>query len=119
LFWTIRVPDDRVEVDLDEAKASINLRDIDVGDYHNIPNALSFGPSDPANVSFHIRWSGVQQRIHLQDKQKKFDAQLILDIATMDWSAHTKDFKFESNPANTSTTIFAAIGRERNGIFFP
>jgi len=118
LFWTIRVPDDRVEVDVDDARASINLRDVDVGDYHNIPNALSGGPSVPADVSFHILWSGVKQRSHLHDNRKKFDAQLIVDTATMGWSAHTKDFKFESDPANTSTTVFAAIGRERNGVFF-
>ena len=60
----------------------------------------------------------MQQRIHLHDKQKKFDAQLIVDTATMGWSAHRKDFKFESDPANTSTTVFAAIGSERNGVFF-
>jgi hypothetical protein len=118
LFWTILVPDDRVEVDFDDAKASIHLEDVDVRDYHNIPNALSFGPSVPANVSFHIRWSGVKQRVHLHDKQKKFDAQLIVDSATMGWSAHTKDFKFKSDPANTSFSNFAAFGRERNGVFF-
>ena len=118
MFWTIRVPDERVEVDLDDARASIHLRDVDVGDHYNIPNALNGGPSVPADVSFHIRWSGVKQRIHLHDNQKKFDAQLIVDTATMGWSAHTKDFKFESDPANTSTTIFAAFGRERNGVFF-
>jgi hypothetical protein len=118
LFWTIRVPDDRVEVDLDDARASIDLRDVDVRDFHNIPNALSGGPSVPANVSFHILWSGVQQRTHLHDTQKQFDAQLIVDTATMAWSAHTEDFTFESDPADTSTTVFAAIGSERNGVFF-
>ena len=118
MFWTIRVPDDRVEVDVDGARASINLRDVDVGDYHDVLSALSGGPSVPSNVSFHIHWSGVKQRVHLHDNQKKFDAQLIVDTATMGWSAHTKDFKFESDPENTSTTIFAAIGRERNGVFF-
>jgi hypothetical protein len=118
LLWTIRVPDDRVEVNVDDARASIHLSDVDVGHYPSIPDALNGGSSVPAVVSFHILWSGVKQRSHLHDNQKKFDAKLIMDTATMDWSAHTKDFKFESDPANTSTTIFAAIGRERNGVFF-
>jgi hypothetical protein len=118
LFWTILVPDDSVEVDFDDARASIHLEDVDVRDYHNIPNALSFGPSVPANVSFHILWSGVKQRVHLHDNQKKFDAQLIVDSATMAWSAHTKDFKFKSDSAHTSFSNFAAFGRERNGVFF-
>ena len=110
LFWTILVPDDSVEVDFDDARASIQLEDVDVRDYHNIPNALSFGPSVPANVSFHILWSGVKQRVHLHDNQKKFDAQLIVDSATMAWSAHTKDFKFESDPADTSFPISPRSG---------
>jgi len=118
LFWTIRVPDDTVEVDLDDARASIKLSDVDVRDFFNIPNFLNGGPSVPANVSFHIRWSGVKQRVHLHDNQKKFDAHLIVDTATMAWSAHTKDFTFKSDPANTSTTVFAALGSERNGVFF-
>ena len=118
LFWTIRVPDDSVEVDLDDARASIKLSDVEVRDFFSIPNFLTGGPSVPANVSFHILWSGVKQRVHLHDNQKQFDAQLIVNTATMAWSARTQDFKFKSDPANTSTTIFAAIGHERNGVFF-
>lgn len=38
------------------------------------------------------------------------------DAAQM--TAHEKGFKFVSDPANTSTTIFAQIGREHNGVFF-
>ena len=118
MFWTIRVPDDSVEVDLDDARASIDLRDVEVRDFFNFLNFLNGGPSVPADVSFHVRWSGVNQRTHLHDNQKKFDANLILDTATMAWSARRKDFKFESDPAHTSFSLFAAIGRERNGVFF-
>ena len=118
MFWTIRVPDDSVEVDLDDARASIDLRDVEIRDFFNFPNFLNGGPSVPADVSFHVRWSGVNQRTHLHDNQKKFDAQLIVDTATMAWSAHRKDFTFESDPAHTSFSLFAAIGRERNGVFF-
>jgi len=118
LFWTIRVPDDSVEVDFDDARASMNLTDVDVRDYFNLPNALSFGPSVPADVSFHILWKGVKPPIHLNDPQKKFDAHLLEGTATMGWSAHTKDFKFKSDPENTSFSNFAAFGRERNGVFF-
>jgi hypothetical protein len=118
LFWTILVPDDSVEVDFNNARASIKLSDVGVRDFSNIPNALGGGPSVPANVSFHILWSGVQQRVHLHDNQKKFDAHLIVNNAQMAWSARTKDFKFKSDPANTSTSSFAAFGQERNGVFF-
>jgi hypothetical protein len=76
------------------------------------------GKSIHADVSFHIRWSGVQNRVHLHDEQNEFDAHVIEDSATMHWSARSKDFKFVSDPANTSTTVFAEIGSERNGEFF-
>jgi hypothetical protein len=118
LFWTIRAPHESVEVDLDDATASMKLSDVEIEDYHDLVNALKDGPSVPADVSFHMHWSGVQQRVHLHDEQKKFDAHLIVDKATLAWSARTKHFKFVSAPENTSTTVFATIGSERNGVFF-
>lgn len=96
----------------------MTINHLEIEDYHDLTNALMDGPSVPANVSFHMRWSGVQKRVHLHDEQKKFDAHLILDTATIGWSALRKDFRFVSDPANTSTTVFAAIGSERNGVFF-
>jgi hypothetical protein len=36
----------------------------------------------------------------------------------MKWSANVGDFKFVSGPASTSSSVFAEIGRERNGSFF-
>jgi hypothetical protein len=43
---------------------------------------------------------------------------LIEDSATIQWSAREKDFRFVSDPEETSTTVFAAIGQEHNGVFF-
>jgi hypothetical protein len=36
----------------------------------------------------------------------------------MSWSAQQEGFRFESDAANTSISVFAVIGIERNGIFF-
>jgi hypothetical protein len=118
LFWTIRIPDESVEVDLDDAEASMNLSDVEIEDYHDIVNALQDGPSVHADVSFHVRWHGVKDRVHVRDKQNEFVGDFIEDTATCRWSAETEKFKFVSAPANTSTTVFAQIGRERNGVFF-
>jgi len=76
------------------------------------------GPSVSADVSFHMRWSGVQKRVHLHDVQNEFDAHVIEDTATIAWSARKQDLTFVSDQAETSTTIFAEIGHERNGEFF-
>ena len=96
----------------------MKLSDVEIEDDHDLVNALKHGPSVPADVSFHMHWSGVQKRVHLHDKKKQFDAHLIVGKATLGWSARTKHFKFVSDPEKTSTTVFAAIGSERNGVFF-
>ena len=118
LFWTIRVPDERVEVDLEDATASMSLSKAEVRDFFSIPNAFMHGKSIPADVSFRMHWHGVKSRVHLHDTVNHFDASLIEDSATIQWSAREHDFQFVSDLEETSTTVFAAIGQERNGVFF-
>ena len=96
----------------------MNVNDENVADYHDIINALKGGPSVPSDVSFHIHWQGVQKRTQVRDKKKRFAGSYIEDKATIEWTAERKGFIFVSDPANTSFTNFAEIGRERNGIFF-
>ena len=97
----------------------MKLSDVEIRDFGTLVNALMHGSSVHADVSFHMRWSGVQKRVHLHDEQNEFDAHVIEDSATFAWSARREDFTFVSDPAETSTTIFAEIGSERNGEFFP
>jgi len=118
LFWTVRVPDESVQVDLEEAEASWNLSGLETRDFSNIVNNLQHGTSIHADASFHIHWHGVKRRVHLHDDVNHFDARVIEDSATIRWSAHTEDFSFVSDPEETSTTVFAEIGQERNGVFF-
>ena len=118
LFWTIPVPDDAVHVDLDNATASIRLDDLDTEDYHTLKNAILDGPSVPASVSFTIQWSGVLQRVAESSTTEMYRGQFIHDRATVAWTAQEQGFRFVSDPAETSTTTFAEIGRERNGVFF-
>jgi hypothetical protein len=118
LFWTIRVPDERVDVDLEDATASMNLSDLEIRDFFTLTNALQGGKSVHADASFHVRWSGVTNRVKLRDATNQFTGNYIEDTATINWSAQEAGFKFVSDPANTSTTVFAEIGHERNGVFF-
>jgi hypothetical protein len=91
-------------------------------DYFNIPNAL-FQFQDPVSTpsvcSFDIRWHGpVTERSHLHDAEVGFEGTFLLNQATMTWRARTADgFRFVSDPHPT-TSAFAMIGRERNGVFF-
>ena len=120
LFWTIHIPADDVDVDLHRATATMRVEDADVEDYHTLKNALLDGPSDPASVSFVIRWQGVKARVEVNDFDLGFAGQFIEDSATVEWSASVPStgFSFTSDPAATSKTVFAEIGAERNGVFF-
>src|SRR5262249_10263676 len=118
LFWTIGIPNGSVEIELEEAEASMSLSDVELSDFFNIPNSLMRGKSIHADTSFSVRWHGVKSRVHLHDVVNHFDARVIEDSATIEWSAEEEDFQFVSDPAETSTTVFAEIGSERNGVFF-
>jgi hypothetical protein len=37
----------------------------------------------------------------------------------MEWTATVGDYTFVSDPLATSSSTFAEIGHERNGVFFP
>jgi hypothetical protein len=118
LFWTIRIPDESVEVDLEDATASMNLSEVEIRDFFTIPNALMRGKSVHADASFNLQWSGVKKRVQTSDATNQFAGSYIEDTATLAWSAEEEGFKFVSDPADTSTTLFAEIGHERNGVFF-
>lgn len=118
LFWTIRIPDESVEVDLEDATASMKLSDFELRDFFTIVNSLERGKSIQADASFHVRWSGVKKRVKTRDVTNRFVGNYIEDTATIAWSAHENGFKFVSDPADTSTSLFAEIGQERNGVFF-
>lgn len=118
LFWTVRIPDDAVHIDLDDSRASMRVGDLDLEDYHTLKNAILDGPSVPAEVSFTIKWSGVIQRVEEESAAETYHGQFIHDTATVAWTAQEQGFRFVSDPAETSKTAFAEIGRERNGVFF-
>jgi hypothetical protein len=118
VFWTIRIPDENVEVNLENATASMRLDDAEVRDFFSLANFFSGGKSIPGDVSFQMHWSDNTKRVHLHDDQNEFDAHVIEDTATLAWSAEEEGFKFVSDAEDTSTTIFAEIGSERNGAFF-
>jgi hypothetical protein len=120
LFWTMHIPTHDVNVDLGRATATMRVTNADVEDYHTLKNAILEGPSDPASVSFVIRWHGVNARVEVQDFELGFAGRFIEDSATVQWSARVPStgFRFHSDPATTSKTTFAEIGSERNGVFF-
>lgn len=89
-------------------------------DFHNIPNALFGGgpPPEPGLVSFEVRWSGVDDRVNLKNPAIGFAGEYVRGQAQMEWTATVGDFRYVSDPIETSSSEFAQLGQERNGSFF-
>jgi len=53
-----------------------------------------------------------------RDAGDGFDANVVFNVAQVQWTAHGDTWNFVSDPASTSTSLFGEVGQERNGIFF-
>jgi hypothetical protein len=97
----------------------MHVRSLDVIDGYNFFNLVSGGPTVPATVSFDIWWhtpTAVEQN---SDATATF-ANTLLDVTSaISFTASTADFAFVSDPPDTAQTLYARIGYEANGVFFP
>src|SRR5215469_3444162 len=75
-------------------------------------------PHVPATVSLAMEWQGLIAELEVRDLVNGFAGRYRECSATIQWSAEEAGFSFVSDPASTSVTRFAQLGRERNGIFF-
>jgi hypothetical protein len=116
VFWTKALEADVVEVDLEDGEASLRVHGLDVTDYFTLANSFADGGllgEKPAKVSFDVHWKGGGRPTKIGDGTN-FEAEVIQDTATIRWRAEEQGFRFQSK---TSTTNFALIGTERNGVF--
>jgi hypothetical protein len=118
LFWTQRVSEDALDVDLEDGSANLALRNLDEEDYHNLHNALLDGPSDPASVSYRMRWKAIAPATTVTDSVHGFTGRFRISTVTIEWSARTGSFEFVSDPASQSVNVMSVMGHERNGVFF-
>jgi hypothetical protein len=123
LFWTLPISDDGIEVNLGKGRAVVEARHVPIFDYGAIPNALfGGGPAAvPGHVSYRVAWSGVTDRLHIKNSDPiygGFAGEFVRNSAQMEWRATVGDFHFVSAPMATSSSTFAELGHERNGIFF-
>jgi hypothetical protein len=130
LFWTIQISDDRqgddgngVDVNLGTGSASLQVSNAPILDYGSLGNALFGGgpPPVPGTVSVRVDWQGVNQRLNIRNTDPVyggFAGEFVRNAAQMQWSATVGDFVFESDALGTSSSSFAEIGHELNGVFF-
>jgi hypothetical protein len=118
LFWTAPVPEDSVEGELDDGFVSFSATNLSLPDAGNLDNALHGGPTAPATVSFKMRWTGIGSPFQFTNTTDGFRGKFQFATVAIEWSAHTAGFSFASDPADTTVTVAAIIGEERNGVFF-
>jgi hypothetical protein len=94
------------------------LNDVWLFDYPNVELALTGAPAAQAIASFDVRWAATGKPFKARDTSQKFVGVYRLAKSTIEWNARGSGFAFQSDPASTSTNVYSAIGRERNGIFY-
>lgn len=118
LFWTQAIAQDSVEVHLGDGAASMRVTNLAEDDAHDLHNALTGGPTVPSTVSFDMTWTGQRPLTDVTDAAHGFTGSFMFSKVTVDWSAQEAGFSFVSDPADTTSTVAAVMGRERNGVFF-
>jgi hypothetical protein len=76
---------------------------------------LGAGPRVPAIASFKVVWGGSAKPYTASDASFVFKG--LQTEATIKWSASGAGFEFDSDRPQTSKAVFAAFGKERNGVF--
>ena len=98
----------------------MRVTELEVEDYGDLCNALSDGASVEAEVSFDVRWSSPMGRARIRNAaaDQRFTGLFSQTNASVEWSAEAEGFEFNSDPASSSTVVYAEVGEERNGVFF-
>jgi hypothetical protein len=120
LFWTFLTDPSNIRAHPGNGSATFKVSNFALEDYFNLANALQDGPEVAAVVeSLDIDWGRHGKRVVTKDSTNGFSLDAIENTASMEWSAHNANgFRFVSAPAETSTSLFAEVGREDNGVFF-
>jgi hypothetical protein len=135
VFWMIPVSREAVDVDFDDARARLRVRQLEVFDDHDLANSLTDGlglpgdlgfpyPNIPpvfpvrATVSFDVEWNGVVSAARIENASQRFKGSFFETRATIRWSAEQPGFRFQSEAPNPSRNLISVLGREQNGAFF-
>lgn len=123
LFWTVAIAPQRIQVNLEQGQAVMLANQVPIFDYTDIHNALfGGGPAPiPGQVSFQVVWRGVKERRSIKNTDPVyggFAGDFVRTQAQMAWTATVGNYHFVSAPLATSSSTFAELGQERNGVFF-
>ncbi len=108
---------------LGEGTASLQFQNVAVKDWITVPNSLSngqlLGGPAAATMSLNIQWSDVTRRVSgFSDPTNGFGGDFIENLATVSVSVQNSDGSFGFSGSGDSSSCFAEIGQEQNGVFF-
>ena len=118
LFWTVPVSPGGAQFDLTAGTASLTVPNVPLLDYGTVPNALMHGKFTPATGSLQVTWKASGAPVPMHDDKVGWGGAFMPATATCSWSAQTTGFSYVTDPASTSKTIFATLGREMNGSYY-
>ena len=118
VFWTVPVSPRSLGADLRTGNAFFRLKDYAIPDWYNFPNSLAQGPHEPAHVSFNLEFFGPGKPFVIDKPDQQFKGRFLANKCRISWSSRNEGFSFVSAPAKSSTSVYAAVGRERNGVFY-
>lgn len=135
VFWMIPVDPDAIEVDFEDARASLRVKDLEVFDDHDIANSLTLGlglpgdlgfpyPKIPpvfptrATVSFDVEWNGQLEMALINNASQRFKGTFLRTVTTIEWSAQQPGFMFQSEAPDPARNLISVLGQEKNGVFF-
>jgi hypothetical protein len=136
VLWTTEIPEASIKFNFRKEEATLYVKNVLVFDTFTVANSLDpHHPIPKVNAvinSLRIHWSGTINRRSHTDCVDAFRGDFLEDRATIEVVATTpptaastcpprparNGFRFVSDPAETSISEFAQIGRERNGVFF-
>jgi hypothetical protein len=118
VFWTVAIPPNAIGFDLAAGTASYKLTNYAIKDWINFEQSVVQAVSTPATVSFDMRWLEPDKKYHVDNPTQKFLYDFWFTKSTIVWSSEQDGFKFQSDPADPSLSLFASVGYERNGVFY-
>ena len=128
LFWTMPILSDSVALNFGKGEAAFCLSDAQMPDMHDLLTALWGGgdvdgqgmplsPVFPSTVSLDARWFDAGPKERLRDPVNQFEYHHRKTDAHIKWRAIRRGAMFETDDG-PQEVLFAALGKERNGIFF-
>ena len=122
------IPQASVSVDVNGAEASFCLSDAQMPDLGNLLGGLWGGgvldgegrplpPVFSSTISLQAHWFQPGQKQRLRDPVNQFVYENAQSNASIKWASVRRGASFVTD-SNPQTVLFAALGAEKNGVFF-